>query len=172
MGARRYGIIVSLWVFNAISNECRQRTNEISNWPFLYYRTHYLSGRTRSSRTTEDSSSRRIMRLVPIFTLKTINQTNNECLPKFVQTHNASSSIKTAIEYKKEISYHQVTMYYFVYYINTIETHQLCQTERAAFEQTDHPSKTWSLWPEAVTHTIYLRTDLSGRSVPANVKCP
>ena len=37
------------------------------------------------------------MRLVPVFTLKTNNQTNNECLPKFVQTHNASSSIKTAI---------------------------------------------------------------------------
>ena len=42
-----------------------------------------------SSRTTEDSSSRRIMRLVPVFTLETNNQTNNECLPKFVQTHNA-----------------------------------------------------------------------------------
>ena len=49
-----------------------------------------------SSRTTEDSSSRRIMRLVPVFTLETNNQTNNECLPKFVQTDNASSSIKTA----------------------------------------------------------------------------
>ena len=48
-------------------------------------------------RTTEDSSSERIMRLVPVFTLETNNQTNNECLPKFVQTHNASSSIKTAI---------------------------------------------------------------------------
>ena len=46
----------------------------------------------RSSRTTEDSSSGRIMRLVPVFTL----ETNKECLPKFVQTHNASSSIKTA----------------------------------------------------------------------------
>ena len=44
-------------------------------------------------RTTEDSLSGRIMRLVPVFTL----ETNNECLPKFVQTHNASSSIKTAI---------------------------------------------------------------------------
>ena len=49
-----------------------------------------------SSRTTEDSSSRRIMRLVPIFTLKANNQTNNESLPKFIQTHNASSIIKTA----------------------------------------------------------------------------
>jgi len=48
-------------------------------------------------RTTEDSSSGRIMRLVPVFTLETNNQTNNECLSKFVQTHNASSSIKTAI---------------------------------------------------------------------------
>ena len=36
------------------------------------------------------------MRLVPVFTLETNNQTNNECLPKFVQTDNASSSIKTA----------------------------------------------------------------------------
>ena len=36
------------------------------------------------------------MRLGPIFTLETNIQTNNECLPKFVQTHNASSSIKTA----------------------------------------------------------------------------
>ena len=50
----------------------------------------------RSSRTTEDSSSRQIMRLVPVFTLETNNQTNNECLPKFLQTHNASSSVKTA----------------------------------------------------------------------------
>ena len=35
----------------------------------------------RSSRTTEDSSSRRIMRLMPVFTLETYNQTNNEYLP-------------------------------------------------------------------------------------------
>ena len=47
-------------------------------------------------RTTKDrrSSSRRIMRLVPVFIRETHNQTNNECLPKFVQTDNASSSIK------------------------------------------------------------------------------
>ena len=47
-------------------------------------------------RRTEDSSSGQTMRLVPVFTLKTNNQTNKECLPKFVQTDNASSSIKTA----------------------------------------------------------------------------
>ena len=47
-------------------------------------------------RTKEGSSSTRIMRLVPVFTLETNNQTNNECLPKFVQTDYASSSIKTA----------------------------------------------------------------------------
>ena len=47
-------------------------------------------------RTTEDGSSRRIMRLVPGFTLETSNQMNNGCLPKFVQTDNASSSMKTA----------------------------------------------------------------------------
>ena len=46
-------------------------------------------------RTTQDSSSGRRMGLVPVFTLETNNQTNNECLPKCVQTHNASSSIKT-----------------------------------------------------------------------------
>ena len=50
----------------------------------------------RSSRTTEDSSSRRIMCLVPVFILETYNPMNNECLPKFVQTDNAFSSIKTA----------------------------------------------------------------------------
>ena len=50
-----------------------------------------------SRRTTNDSSSRRIMRLVPVFTLETHNASNNKCLPKFVQTDNASSSIKTAI---------------------------------------------------------------------------
>ena len=48
-------------------------------------------------RTIEDSSSRRIMRLVPVFILETHNPSNNKCLPKFVQTDNASSSIKTAI---------------------------------------------------------------------------
>lgn len=31
-----------------------------------------------------------------VFTLKMNNQTNKECLPKFVQTHHASSNIKTA----------------------------------------------------------------------------
>ena len=52
-----------------------------------------------SCRTTEDSSSRRMMRLVPDFIIKTYKQTNNECLPKCVPTDNGSSSIKTAIEY-------------------------------------------------------------------------
>ena len=47
-------------------------------------------------RTTENSLSRRTMRLVPVFILETNNQTSNKCLPKFVQTDNASSSIKTA----------------------------------------------------------------------------
>ena len=46
----------------------------------------------RSTRTTEDSLSRCIRRLVPVFILKT----NNECLDKF-DTGNASSSRKTAI---------------------------------------------------------------------------
>ena len=48
-------------------------------------------------RTTEDSSSSRIMRLVPVFILETHNQTNNNCSPKFVQTNNASSSMKLRI---------------------------------------------------------------------------
>ena len=49
-------------------------------------------------RTTKDSSSGRIMRNVPLFIQEANNQTNNECLPKFVQTDNASCSIKvTAI---------------------------------------------------------------------------
>ena len=43
-------------------------------------------------RRTEDysSASTRIMRLVSIFTGETRNQSNNKCLPKFVQTDNAS----------------------------------------------------------------------------------
>ena len=44
----------------------------------------------RSRRTTKDTSSRRIIRLVPVIILKTHNQTNCRCLPKFVQTDNAS----------------------------------------------------------------------------------
>ena len=41
-------------------------------------------------RTTKDSLSRTIMRLVPVFILETHKQTNNKWLPKFVQTDNAS----------------------------------------------------------------------------------
>ena len=48
-------------------------------------------------RTTEDNSSRWIMRAVPVSILETFNQTNKECLPKFVQTDDASSSIKTPV---------------------------------------------------------------------------
>ena len=44
----------------------------------------------RSRRTSKESSSRRIMRLVPVFILETHNQTNYKCLPKFVQSDNAS----------------------------------------------------------------------------------
>ena len=55
-------------------------------------------------RTKEGSSSTRIMCLLPVFTLETNNQTNNECLPKFIQTDYASSSIKTAnIEQRKAL---------------------------------------------------------------------
>ena len=60
-------------------------------------RSHYLSGRTfanicmpivvrRSRRITKDTSSRHIMRSVPVFILKTHNQTKYKCLHKFVQT--------------------------------------------------------------------------------------
>ena len=43
----------------------------------------------RSRRISKESSSRRIMRLVPVFILETHNQTNYKCLPKFVQSDNA-----------------------------------------------------------------------------------
>ena len=52
------------------------------------------SGVRLKRRTTEYSSSRWILRPVPVFKLETNNQTNNECLPKFVEKDNASSSIK------------------------------------------------------------------------------
>ena len=48
----------------------------------------------RSRRISKESSSRRIMRLVPVFKRKTHNQMNYKCLPKFVKTDNAFSSIK------------------------------------------------------------------------------
>ena len=51
----------------------------------------------RSRRILKESSSKRIMRLVPVFILETHNQTNYKCLPKFVQTDNACG-IKTAID--------------------------------------------------------------------------
>ena len=43
----------------------------------------------RSRRILKESSSRRIMRLVSVFTLEAHNQTNYKCLPKFVQSNNA-----------------------------------------------------------------------------------
>ena len=59
-----------------------------------------LSIARRSRRMTEDSSSRWKIGPVLVFILETKSQTNNKCLPKFVQTDNASSSIKKAtIEY-------------------------------------------------------------------------
>ena len=65
------------------------------------HETHYASRRAtflfrRSRRISKKSSSRHIMRLVPVFILETHNQTNYKCLPKFIQSDNASSSIKTA----------------------------------------------------------------------------
>jgi len=44
-------------------------------------------------RTKRDSSSRRIIRLVPVFILKTHNETNYKCLPKFVRTSGEATSI-------------------------------------------------------------------------------
>ena len=41
-------------------------------------------------RISKDNSSRRMIRLVALFILKTHNQANYKCLPKFVQTDNAS----------------------------------------------------------------------------------
>ena len=50
-----------------------------------------------NERIRKDYSSRWIMRLVPVFILEKVHQTNNNCLPKFFQKYNASSSLKTAI---------------------------------------------------------------------------
>ena len=44
----------------------------------------------RSRRISKQSSSRRMMRLVPVFIIETHNQTNYKCLSKFVQMDNAS----------------------------------------------------------------------------------
>ena len=48
-------------------------------------------------RTSKDSSSGRIMRLVSVVTLETNNQKNYKYWLKFVQTENTPYSIKTAI---------------------------------------------------------------------------
>ena len=50
-----------------------------------------------NERIRKDYSSRCIMRLVPFFILEKVHRTNNNCLPKFFQKYNASSSLKTAI---------------------------------------------------------------------------
>ena len=50
----------------------------------------------RSRRISKESSSRRVMCLVPVFILEMHKLTNYKCLPKFVQSDNASSSIKKA----------------------------------------------------------------------------
>ena len=44
----------------------------------------------RSRRISKQSSSRRMMRLVPVFILETHNQTDYKCLLKFIQMDNAS----------------------------------------------------------------------------------
>ena len=43
-----------------------------------------------SRRSPRETSSRRIMRLVPVFILETHNQTSYKCLPKLVQMDNVS----------------------------------------------------------------------------------
>ena len=50
----------------------------------------------RSRRISKESSSRRVMCLVPVLILEMYNLTNYKCLPKFVRSDNASSSIKKA----------------------------------------------------------------------------
>ena len=79
--------LLFVWLFISSVKTCTRRI----------IRPDELSSVVRlEQHTTEDSSSGRIMRLLSVFTLETNNQTNNKCLPKFVQTHNWSSSIKTA----------------------------------------------------------------------------
>ena len=48
-----------------------------------------------SRRISKESSSRRIMRLVPVFILETHNQTNYKSLPKFVQTYASCARLYT-----------------------------------------------------------------------------
>ena len=43
-----------------------------------------------SRRISKESSSRRTMRIEPVFILETHKQTNYKCFPKFVQSDNAS----------------------------------------------------------------------------------
>ena len=53
----------------------------------------------RSRRIAKESSSKRTIRLVPVFMLETHNQTNYKCFTKLVQTDISSSSIKATIHH-------------------------------------------------------------------------
>ena len=54
-----------------------------------------------------DTSSRRIMRLVPVFTLDEFNSRRKKCLPKFVPDELCDSSIKKAIDMKRVHYFYQ-----------------------------------------------------------------
>ena len=51
------------------------------------------------------------MGLVPVFIVQTNNQTNNKCLPKFVQTDNASFGMKAANEIEECPSFDNNTFF-------------------------------------------------------------
>ena len=69
----------------------RQDTDKREEWSLAWIEGGKLPFVVRRSRRiSKESSSRRMMRFVPVFMLETHNQTDYKCLLKFVQMDNAS----------------------------------------------------------------------------------
>ena len=79
------------WKSTVVLVNYRQDTDKREEWSLAWIEGGKLPFVVcRSRRISKQSSSRRMMRLVPVFILETHNQTNYKCLSKFVQMDNAS----------------------------------------------------------------------------------
>ena len=79
------------WKSTVVLMNYRQDTDKREEWSLAWIEGGKLPFVVRlSRRILKERSSRRMMRLVPVFILETHNQTNYKCLLKFVQMDNAS----------------------------------------------------------------------------------
>ena len=114
----------------------------------------------RSNRTTQGSSSRRIMRVVSVVTVETHKQTSNKWLPKFVQADNAASSMKTAnhcdwrnvlssVVLSKRVIPPKTTVFYMFSYC-LFESAMICLMLTSSAQMVPwshlHSNTTWITW--------------------------